>query len=482
MNQLHSYSAIELSSLIKKKEVSATEVAKATLERIEATEPQIDAFITVTREKALEQAAKVDADIAAGKEVGDLAGVPVALKDNISTDGIVTTCASKMLENYVPPFSATVTEKLYDAGAVLVGKTNMDEFAMGGSCENSYFKPTKNPWDTTRVPGGSSGGSAAAVAASQVPLALGSDTGGSIRQPASHCGIVGMKPTYGAVSRFGVVAFASSLDQVGPMARTVDDVALLYKTIAGLDKKDATSKPVTFPAIGNSVKGMKLGIPKQYYGDGIDAEVKEAIYKAIEDLKALGAEVVEVSLPSTDYALSAYYIISSAEASSNLARFDGVKYGFSAGWGTNITDLYETTRSEGFGDEVKRRIMLGTYVLSSGYYDAYYKRAKALQKVISAEFEDAFKQCDAIVTPLSPTTAYKIGEKQDDPVAMYAGDICSVTLNIAGLPGISIPCGFGENHLPIGMQLIGPKFSEANLLTIAKTYETAKGGFAVKEL
>jgi aspartyl/glutamyl-tRNA(Asn/Gln) amidotransferase, A subunit len=482
MKKVYELPAKELAALIKSKEISAVEATKEFLQRIEETEPEIDAFLTVTRNEALERAEKVDADIAAGEPIGELAGVPIAVKDNISTKGVKTTCASKMLENYVPPFDATVIEKLYDAGAVLVGKTNMDEFAMGSSCENSYFKPTKNPWDTTRVPGGSSGGSAAAVAARQVPFALGSDTGGSIRQPASYCGVVGLKPTYGAVSRYGAVAFASSLDQIGTLARTIDDTALLYKVISGKDRRDATSKQVNFTEYGNSVKGVKLGIPKQYFGDGIDASVKETIYKAVDKLKELGAEIVEISLPSTDYALSAYYIISSAEASSNLARFDGLKYGYSAGWGSNITDLYETSRSEGFGDEVKRRIILGTFVLGSEFLDAYYKRAKALQTVIAKEFEDAFKLCDAIVTPLSPTTAFKIGEKQDDPLAMYAGDICTVTLNIAGLPGLSLPCGFDNNGLPIGMQLIGPKFTESNLFTIAKTYETAVGGFAVKEL
>ena len=480
--KLYECSAVRLSDMLRKKEVSATEIAKETLARIHAVDQKVDAYLTVTDEAALQKAAAVDADIAAGKKLGALAGIPIALKDNICTKDILTTCASRMLENFVPPYNATVVERLLDAGAVITGKTNLDEFAMGSSCENSYFKTTKNPWDLSCVPGGSSGGSAAAVAASEVPLALGSDTGGSIRQPASLCGIVGMKPTYGAVSRYGLVAFASSLDQIGPFARTVDDAALLYQAICGRDKRDATSKEVSFENYAASVKGMRLGIPKQYFGEGIDAEVKAAIYKAVEQLKALGADVVEVSLPSTDFALSAYYIISSAEASSNLARYDGVKYGYSAGWGGSITQLYETTRSEGFGDEVKRRIMLGTYVLSSGYYDAYYKRAKMLQRTIAQEFSDAFKSCDAIVTPLSPTTAFKLGEKQNDPLAMYAADICTITLNIAGLPGVSVPCGFDAKNLPIGMQLIGPKFSESRLLTIAKTYETAVGGFAVKEL
>lgn len=410
-----------------------------------------------------------------------MAGVPVAVKDNMCTRHLRTTCASKMLENFVPPYDATVVKKLYDNDAIIIGKTTMDEFAMGSSGENSAFQKARNPWDITRVPGGSSSGSAATVAASQVPVALGSDTGGSIRQPSSLCGIVGMKPTYGAVSRYGLVAFGSSLDQIGPMARTVDDAALLFETICGKDEMDATSKDYKYTRYGDSVKGMKFGIPKQYFGDGISPEVKEKVYGAIETLKAQGAEIVEVSLPSTDYALSAYYIISSAEASSNLGRYDGVKYGYSGSKRGNLEELYVSSRSEGFGREVQRRIMLGTYVLSSGFYDAYYKKAKALQKNIAKEFNDVLSVCDAIITPLSPTTAFKIGEKSDDPLAMYAGDICTVTLNIAGLPGISVPCGFDANNLPIGFQVIGKKFSESTLLTVAKCYENTVGGFAVKE-
>ncbi len=480
--ELHTLTAAQLAGKIRSKEISATEATKAALQRIENIDSQVDAFITVMVEQALAAAQAVDDKIAAGEAVGALAGVPVALKDNICTEGTLTSCASKMLSNFVPPFDATVVQRLKSAGGVIIGKTNLDEFAMGSSCENSYYKPTKNPWDLTRVPGGSSGGSAAAVAASEVPLALGSDTGGSVRQPACLCGIVGMKPTYGAVSRYGLVAFASSLDQIGPMGRTVDDVAMLYKAICGRDPKDATSKEASLGEYSVSLKGFKIGMPKEYFGAGIHPEVKEAIYKGLEQLKALGAEIVEVSLPSTDYALSAYYILSSAEASSNLARFDGAKYGYSSGWGGNITQLYETSRSEGFGDEVKRRIMLGTYVLSSGYYDAYYKRAKALQKKIAAEFGEALSKCDVLVTPLNPTTAFKLGEKENDPVAMYAGDICTVTLNIAGLPGISVPCGFDSKGLPVGMQFIGKPFTEAKLLGLSKAYETAVGGFAVKEM
>ncbi len=481
MNKLYSLTACEMKDLLNKKEVSSVEITKSVIERIEATDKDIQAYISYNFEQALEQAKAADERIAKGEEVKDLTGIPVAVKDNMCTKNLRTTCASKMLGNFVPPYNATVVEKLLAEGAVIIGKTTMDEFAMGSSGENSAFQVARNPWDTSRVPGGSSSGSAATVAASQVPLSLGSDTGGSIRQPASLTGIVGMKPTYGAVSRYGLVAFGSSLDQIGPMARTVDDTAMLFKAICGRDTKDATSKDYTFTGYGDSVKGMKLGLPKEYFGDGISAEVKEKIYEAVEVLKAQGAEIVEVSLPSTDYALSAYYIISSAEASSNLGRFDGVKYGYFGSKKNSLDDIYLSSRSEGFGDEVQRRIMLGTYVLSSGFYDAYYKKAKVLQKVIRKEFEDALKLCDAIITPLSPTTAFKLGEKSDDPVAMWAGDICTVTLNIAGLPGMNVPCGFDSKGLPIGFQVLGPKFSESTLLTIAKCYENTVGGFAVKE-
>lgn len=470
-----------MKDLLEKKEVSSVEITKSVIDRIEKTDKDIQAYISYNFEDALKKAEKVDEKIAKGEALGKMAGVPVAVKDNMCTRHLRTTCASKMLENFVPPYDATVVKKLYDNDAIIIGKTTMDEFAMGSSGENSAFQKARNPWDITRVPGGSSSGSAATVAASQVPVALGSDTGGSIRQPSSLCGIVGMKPTYGAVSRYGLVAFGSSLDQIGPMARTVDDAALLFETICGKDEMDATSKDYKYTRYGDSVKGMKFGIPKQYFGDGISPEVKEKVYGAIETLKAQGAEIVEVSLPSTDYALSAYYIISSAEASSNLGRYDGVKYGYSGSKRGNLEELYVSSRSEGFGREVQRRIMLGTYVLSSGFYDAYYKKAKALQKNIAKEFNDVLSVCDAIITPLSPTTAFKIGEKSDDPLAMYAGDICTVTLNIAGLPGISVPCGFDANNLPIGFQVIGKKFSESTLLTVAKCYENTVGGFAVKE-
>ncbi len=482
MDKLYSLSATQMKDLLNKKEVSSVEITKSVIDRIEKTDKDIQAYISYNFEEALKQAEAADAKIARGEELNDMTGIPVAVKDNMCTKNLLTTCASKMLGNFIPPYNATVVEKLLADGAVIIGKTTMDEFAMGSSGENSALQVARNPWDISRVPGGSSSGSAATVAASQVPLSLGSDTGGSIRQPASLCGIVGMKPTYGAVSRYGLIAFASSLDQIGPMARTVDDTAMLFKSICGKDFRDATSKDYTYKPYGENVKGMKIGLPKEYFGEGISAEVKEKIYSAVETLKAQGAEVVEVSLPSTDYALSAYYIISSAEASSNLGRFDGVKYGFRGSKTNNIEEIYLSSRSEGFGDEVQRRIMLGTYVLSSGFYDAYYKKAKVLQKAIAKEFDDALKLCDVLITPLSPTTAFKIGERSNDPLAMYAGDICTVTLNISGLPGISVPCGFDkENNMPIGFQVIGKKFSEDKLLTVAKCYENTVGGFAVKE-
>ncbi|MEG1446740.1 MAG: Asp-tRNA(Asn)/Glu-tRNA(Gln) amidotransferase subunit GatA, partial [Ruthenibacterium sp.] len=416
MMNLYQKSATELAALLRKKEISAAEIASDTLARIEATEPKIDAFLSVNHDGMLAQAAAVDDKIAKNEAVGALAGIPVAIKDNICTKNIKTTCGSKMLENFVPPYNATVMDKLHAADALMPGKLNMDEFAMGSSCENSAFKPTKNPWDTARVPGGSSGGSAAAVAASEVPLSLGSDTGGSIRCPASLCGIVGLKPTYGAVSRFGLVAFASSLDQIGPFARTVDDIALLFSVLCGKDAAhDATSKEYAFAGMGKDIKGLRIGLPKEYYGSGVTDEVKASVRKAVADLESMGATTVEVSLPSTDYALSAYYILSSAEASSNLARYDGVKYGYSGKRDGSLNDLYLSTRSEAFGAEVKRRIMLGTYVLSSGYYDAYYKRAKMLQRIIGAEFDAAFEKCDILITPTAPYTAFKLGEKANDP-------------------------------------------------------------------
>ncbi|WP_283124534.1 Asp-tRNA(Asn)/Glu-tRNA(Gln) amidotransferase subunit GatA [Angelakisella massiliensis] len=476
---LFEYSAGELHKKLLAKECSAVEITESVLERIDACEEKVGAYLTVTGEQAKAAAAKVDAKIAAGEEIHPLAGIPMGIKDNICTKGVTTTCASKMLYNFVPPYNATVMDKLEGVDAVMIGKLNMDEFAMGSSCENSHFKLTHNPRALARVPGGSSGGSAAAVAAGEAVVTLGSDTGGSIRQPAACCGIIGLKPTYGSVSRYGLVAFASSLDQIGPMGRTVEDVANLYSVICGRDPMDATSARREYPdfaaQISGDVQGMRIGLPKEYFGPGVEEGVRAAVMDSIHALEQKGAKVVELSLPSTDYALSAYYIISSAEASSNLARFDGVKYGYRAEGYTSLTDMYERTRSEGFGDEVKRRIMLGTFVLSSGYYDAYYNRAKLLQKTIAEEFAAAFEQCDVIATPTTPTTAFRLGENVGDPLKMYASDICTVTVNIAGLPAISLPCGMVDG-LPAGLQLIGPRFSEGRLFNVSRALEQERGG------
>ncbi len=479
--QLYNKSAAELSQLLTSKEISATELLKDTLKRINETEDKIGAFVTVSEEEAILQAENVDKKRANGEILSPLAGVPIAIKDNICTKDILTTCSSKMLSNFVPPYNASAVEKLYAQNAVIIGKTNMDEFAMGSSTETSYFKPTKNPHDLQYVPGGSSGGSAAAVAAGQVAIALGSDTGGSIRQPAAYCGVVGLKPTYGSISRYGLIAFASSLDQIGPFGKTVKDTAMLFDAIKGVDKNDATSVSFNYnnilSSLDNDIKGIKIGVPVEYMGDGVDTEVKEEVLKTVEILKSLGAEVKEVSLPSTDYALPSYYIISSAEASSNLARYDGVKYGYRSEEFSNLTELYENTRSEGFGDEVKRRIMLGTFVLSSGYYDAYYNRAKLLQRRISSEFSTAFENCDILITPTAPSTAFKLGENISSPLKMYASDICTINVNIAGLPAISLPMGSGKNGMPIGVQLIGNKFSEEIMLNVSHKIEMAIGSF-----
>jgi len=473
--------AYELSEMIRNKEISSRELTESVINRIEAVEDRVEAYTTLTKDNAIKTAIEIDNKIQRGESVAPLAGIPIGIKDNISTKGITTTCSSKMLENYIPPFNATVVDKISNAGMVITGKLNMDEFAMGSSTENSYFKKTKNPNDLSRIPGGSSGGSAASVAAGEAIVSLGSDTGGSIRQPASYCGVVGLKPTYGSVSRYGLVAFASSLDQIGPFGRCVKDVAMLQSVINGYDKMDSTSAYREYSNLSDNlksdVKGLKIGMPKEYFGAGIDDNVKTAVYNAVKQLELKGAIVKEISLPSTDYALSAYYIISSAEASSNLARFDGVKYGYRTKDYDSLIDMYEKTRSEGFGDEVKRRIMLGTFVLSSGYYDAYYKRAKQIQKRITSEFISSFNDIDVIATPTVPSTAFKIGENTDDPLKMYSTDICTVTINIAGLPAISIPCGRDEKGLPIGLQLIGNKFSEQTLLDTAYSYEQLVGGF-----
>ncbi len=476
--ELYKLTGGELHRLMKEKKVSAVEVTEDTFARIAKVENGIGAFITATPEEAMKTAQAVDKKIAAGEELHPLAGIPIGIKDNICTKDIKTTCASKMLENFVPPYDATVITKLKAVDYVMTGKMNMDEFAMGSSCENSAFHITHNPHGLDKVPGGSSGGSAAAVAAGEAVMSLGSDTGGSIREPAAYCGIIGLKPTYGAVSRYGLVAFASSLDQIGPMGRSVEDVANLFYTISGQDPYDATSMPTHYPktaeGLGYDLAGLRIGVPKEFYKH-VDVAVGAAIWQVIRTLEARGAKVVNISLPSTEYGLSAYYIISSAEASSNLSRFDGVKYGFRAENYTDLNDMYEKTRSEGFGDEVKRRIMLGTFVLSSGYYDAYYKKAKLFQQKVRAEYDEAFKQCDVIVTPTAPTAAFKIGENVHDPLKMYASDICTITVNIAGLPALSLPIGM-DHEMPVGMQLIGPHFSEEKLLGIAKEFEILRGG------
>ncbi|MCD7732666.1 MAG: Asp-tRNA(Asn)/Glu-tRNA(Gln) amidotransferase subunit GatA [Oscillospiraceae bacterium] len=479
--ELYEYKACELSEMLGKGEISSKELTESVFDRIEKTEPAIGAYLTLNRESALAEAEKTDERRASGEELSPLAGIPIGIKDNISTTGIRTTCASRMLENYTPVFDATVITKLKNAGVIITGKLNMDEFAMGSSTETSYFQPTKNPFDTSCVPGGSSGGSAAAVASMEAVMALGSDTGGSIRQPSSLCGVVGLKPTYGSVSRYGLVAFASSLDQIGPITRSVKDSAMLFDVICGHDSMDATSARRDYAPISGTldgdVRGLKIGIPKEYFGDGIKPEVKEAVMSSVKALESRGATVKEISLPSTDYALSAYYIIACAEASSNLARFDGVKYGYRCENPENLMDMYERTRSEGFGREVKRRIILGTFVLSSGYYDAYYKKAKLLQKRIRSEFDSAFNDVDVIITPTSPFEAFKFGDKMDDPLAMYSADICTVTVNIAGLPAVSVPCGYSETGLPYGMQIIGRSFDEKTILNVAYAHECGFGGF-----
>lgn len=477
--ELYELTAHELRDLLKDKKVSSVEITRSLLDRIEKVESKVDGYITVCGEKALEKAKEVQAKIDGGEAVAPLAGIPMALKDNMCTDGVLTTCGSKMLHNFVPPYDATVAKKLNEQDAVLLGKLNMDEFAMGGSTENSYFKKTRNPWDLERVPGGSSGGSAAAVAAHEAIFALGSDTGGSIRQPASFCGVVGMKPTYGTISRYGLVAFASSLDQIGPLTKDVTDCALVMNAVAGHDPMDSTSASMNYPdytkALVNDIKGMKIGIPKEYIGEGINPEVKKSVLEAVETLRKLGAECEEFSLPITEYAIPAYYLISSAEASSNLARYDGIKYGYRAEKFTDLLDLYKQTRSEGFGPEVKRRVMLGTYALSSGYYDAYYKKALQVRTLIKRGFDQAFAKYDLVVGPTAPTTAYKIGEKADDPLEMYLGDIYTVSVNIAGLPGLAIPCGLDSKNLPVGLQLIGKEFDESTLLRVAYTFEQNTG-------
>ena len=467
----------ELIEKIKNKELTSAEITKAYVDRIKEKEPEVEAFVTTLTDEAQAKAEEIDKKIEAGEVVGKFAGIPIGIKDNICTKGIKTTCSSKMLENFVSPYDSTVAEKLNKENIISLGKLNMDEFAMGGSTETSYFKKTKNPWNLSKVPGGSSGGSAAAVAANMVPWALGSDTGGSIRQPSSFCGVVGLKPTYGLVSRYGLVAFASSLDQIGPITKDVKDSAILLNIIAGHDEKDTTSvdmeKKDYVKALKNDVKGLKIAVPKEFFGEGINSEVKESLEKAIEKYKELGAEVEEISLDIAKYSLATYYIIACAEASSNLGRFDGIRYTYRTPEFKDLKEIYKKSRSEGFGAEVKRRIILGTYVLSSGYYDAYYKKAQQVRTLVTNEFNKAFEKYDVILTPTSPTVAFGIGEKSNNPLEMYLADICTVSVNIAGLPGISIPCGVDSNGMPIGMQLIGNKFCEETILNAAYTFEQA---------
>lgn len=468
----------ELESMLDSKEISAVELAKAVIERKNSVDGKVGAFLSANEDELLAEASISDSLRAEGKKRGALEGIPIGLKDVLAVRGQKLTCASKILENYVSPYTASSLEKLKSRGGIFWGRLNMDEFAMGSSCENSAFQPTHNPWDLSRIPGGSSGGSAAAVAAGECVASLGSDTGGSIRQPASLCGVVGMKPTYGLVSRYGLAAFASSLDQIGPFARCVKDAAILLEAVAGYDPKDSTSVECEIPDYASNIsleafKGAKIGIPKEYFGAGIDPEVKAIVEKAIADCASQGAEIVEISLPHTDLAIPVYYIIATAEASSNLARYDGVRYTRRSPNTTDAIDIYYKSRAEGFGEEVKRRIILGSYVLSSGYYDAYYLRAQKVRTLIRRDFEAAFEKVDVIMTPTSPTTAFKIGEKTSDPLSMYLSDICTINVNLAGLPGISVPCGFSDAGLPVGLQMIGKAFDERNLLSFAASYEAA---------
>jgi aspartyl-tRNA(Asn)/glutamyl-tRNA(Gln) amidotransferase subunit A len=466
----------ELHRQLTQKERSAVEIAQGYLAQLERLEPQLHSFLTITADRALAQAQAVDQRIAAGEEIGPLAGIPIALKDNLCTQGIQTTCASKVLAGFIPPYESTVTERLATAGTLCLGKTNMDEFAMGSSTENSAYQVTANPWDVARVPGGSSGGSAAAVAADQAPIALGSDTGGSIRQPAAFCGLVGLKPTYGLVSRYGLVAYASSLDQIGPLTRTVEDAAIVLGAIAGHDPKDSTSVNIEIPDYASTLKpgldckGRKIGIITETFGEGLDPVVDEAVKAAIAQFERLGAEVQTLSCPQFRYGVPTYYIIAPSEASSNLARYDGVKYGLRAS-DDSLMDMYTKTRATGFGAEVKRRIMIGTYALSAGYYDAYYLKAQQVRTLIKQDFEKAFASVDVLLCPTTPTTAFKAGEKVNDPLSMYLSDLMTIPVNLAGLPSLSLPCGFDQGGLPIGLQLIGNVLQEQTLLEVAYAYE-----------
>jgi aspartyl-tRNA(Asn)/glutamyl-tRNA(Gln) amidotransferase subunit A len=475
--ELYSLTIHELRDLLKKGDTSSRAVTESVLGRIKAVDGTVRAYLTVTGDEALVRADRADAERRSGAAASPVHGIPIAIKDNMCTDGVRTTCASKILGNFVPPYDATVVERLKSAGFVLPGKVNMDEFAMGSSTENSGFAVTRNPWDLERIPGGSSGGSAAAVAAGECIAALGSDTGGSIRQPAACCGVVGLKPTYGRVSRYGLVAFASSLDQIGPLTKDVEDAAILMNLIGGHDPKDSTSADLVMPDLTASLvkdaKGMKIGIPREYFIEGMDPEVEAAVRGAVRTLEGLGASVVDVMLPHTAYAVATYYILATSEASSNLARYDGVKYGFRADGAKDLLDMYRKSRSKGFGPEVKRRIMLGTYALSAGYYDAYYKKGQQVRTQIKRDFDEAFKQVDVIATPTAPTPAFRIGEKSADPLQMYLSDIFTISVNLAGIPGISVPCGFTKAGLPVGLQLLGRHFDEASVIRAAYAYEQA---------
>ncbi len=480
MSDLLKMNISEQSALLAERKISSAELTKAYLASIEKNEPRVGAYIETDARRALDMAIAVDKRRAAGEVLHPLAGIPMGVKDNICTKGVTTTCASRMLADYVPPYDAHVVEQLKNAGFVMLGKLNMDEFAMGSTTENSAMKITHNPLDLTRVPGGSSGGSAAAVAAFEAAYTLGSDTGGSIRQPAAFCGVVGMKPTYGTVSRYGLVAFASSLDQIGPLTHTVRDNALVLNAIAGHDRRDATSVERSYgdfgAEIGKGVKGLKIGIPKEFFGEGIAPDVKEAVLNAAKRYEKMGAELLEVSMPAIDHALAAYYVISSAEASSNLARFDGVRYGYRTEEFEDITELYKKSRSEGFGAEVKRRIMLGTFALSSGYYDAYYKKALQVRALVRRDFDSVLEKCDVILSPVAPTVAYKLGEKSANPLEMYMGDAYSVPVNVAGIPALALPCGKGEGGMPVGFQLMGKPFDEALLYRVGAALEDEMGG------
>src|SRR5437660_7306395 len=478
MMNIHQLTIDSARTAVAQKQLSATGMVEEFYKTIKAADGEIHAYLTLSEERALRQARKIDDLAAKGTTLPALAGVPIAIKDVMVTKGIRSTAGSKILENYIPPYDCTAVARLEAAGAIILGKTNCDEFAMGSSNENSAYGPVRNPRDKSRVPGGSSGGSAAVVAAGTAVAALGSDTGGSIRQPAAFCGVVGLTPTYGRVSRYGLIAFASSLDHIGPLTKTVKDSALLLLHIAGRDPLDSTSADVPVPnyadEIERPVRGLKLGVPKEYFGEGLDAEVRRAVEAAIQKIAAAGCEVVEISLPHAKYAIPTYYIVATAEASSNLARFDGVPYAFRTTGATNLSQMYRSTRDQGFGAEVKRRIMLGTYVLSAGYYDAYYLKAQKVRTLLTRDFEQAFEKVDAVVTPTTPTAAFKLGEKTDDPLAMYLNDIYTVTADLVGIPGISIPCGESRERLPVGLQILGRHFDEATILRVAHAYEQAR--------